>query len=40
MDACVIFYEKTETWIDSEKQYEILYVFEMTAGEESAGQDG
>lgn len=40
LDACGIFYEKSETWIDSEKLYEILYVFEMPAGEESVGQDG
>ena len=29
LDACGIFYEKSETWIDSEKLYEVLYVFEM-----------
>ncbi len=40
LDACGIFYEKSETWIDSEKLYEVLYVFEMLAGGESAGQDG
>lgn len=40
LDACGIFYEKSETWIDSEKLYEVLYVFEMPIGEESAGQDG
>ena len=40
LDACGIFYEKSETWIDSEKLYEVLYVFEMPTGEESAGQDG
>ena len=37
LDACGIFYEKSETWIDSEKLYEVLYVFEMPAGEESRG---
>ena len=40
LDACGIFYEKSETWIDREKLYEVLYVFEMPIGEESAGQDG
>ena len=40
LDGCGIFYEKSETWIDSEKLYEVLYVFEMPAGGESAGQDG
>jgi len=24
-----IFYEKTETWIESERLYEVLYYFEM-----------
>ena len=36
LDACGIFYEKSETWIDSEKLYEVLYVFAMPIGEESA----
>ena len=36
LDACGIFYEKSETWIDSEKLYEVLYVFEIPIGEESA----
>ena len=40
LDTHGIFYEKSETWIDSEKLYEVLYVFEMPIGEESAGQDG
>ena len=40
MDACGIFYEKSETWIDSEKLYEVLYVFDMPADGENAGQDG
>ena len=26
-----IFFEKTETWIDSEKLYEVLYLFEQEA---------
>ena len=26
-----IFFEKTETWIDSEKLYEVLYSFEQEA---------
>ena len=29
LDACGIFYSKTETWIDSEKLYEVLYTFEV-----------
>ena len=29
LDAAGIFYNKTETWIDSEKLYEVLYSFEM-----------
>ena len=29
LDAAEIFYNKTETWIDSEKLYEVLYSFEM-----------
>ena len=29
LDACDIFYSKTETWIDSEKLYEVLYTFEV-----------
>ena len=29
LDAASIFYNKTETWIDSEKLYEVLYIFEM-----------
>ena len=36
LDACGIFYEKSETWIDSEKLYEVLYVFEIPIGEEGA----
>ena len=40
LDAAGIFYNKTETWIDSEKLYEVLYVFAMPAGGENAGQDG
>ena len=34
--ASGIFYEKSETWIDSEKLYEVLYVFEIPIGEEGA----
>jgi hypothetical protein len=26
-----VFYDKTETWIESEKLFEILYIFEMEA---------
>ncbi|MCD7750403.1 MAG: hypothetical protein LUI10_01450 [Lachnospiraceae bacterium] len=29
LDAHGIFYDKTETWIDSEKLYEVLYTFEL-----------
>ena len=28
-DEAGIFYNKTETWIESEKLYEVLYIFEM-----------
>ena len=31
LDGHGIFYEKTETWIESEKLYEVLYYFEMEA---------
>ena len=29
LDAAGILYNKTETWIDSERLYEVLYSFEM-----------
>ena len=29
LDAAAVFYNKTETWIASEKLYEVLYSFEM-----------
>ena len=29
LDAAGIFYNRTETWIESEKLYEVLYSFEM-----------
>jgi hypothetical protein len=29
MDSHGIFYSKSETWIESEKLYEVLYTFEM-----------
>ena len=29
LDANSIFYDKSETWIDSEKLYEVLYQFKM-----------
>ena len=29
LDTAGLFYNKTETWIDSEKLYEILYSFDM-----------
>lgn len=29
LDAHEVFYSKSETWIDSEKLYEVLYQFEM-----------
>lgn len=31
LDGASIFYEKSETWIESEKLYEVLYTFEMEA---------
>lgn len=31
LDAHGIFYEKSETWIESEKLYEVLFAFEMEA---------
>lgn len=31
LDVYGIFYDKSETWIDSEKLYEVLYQFEMEA---------
>lgn len=31
LDKCGIFYDRTETWIESEKMYEVLYIFEMEA---------
>ncbi len=41
LDAHSIFYDKSETWIDSEKLYEVLYQFEMEGlnhAEEEQGQ--
>lgn len=29
LDGALLFYNKTETWIESEKLYEVLYSFEM-----------
>ena len=29
LDAYDIYYDKSETWIESEKLYEVLYTFEM-----------
>lgn len=29
LDAAGLFYNKTETWIDSEKLYEVLYSFDI-----------
>ena len=40
LDAAGIFYNKTETWIDSEKLYEVLYAFEMPTEGDSAGKTG
>ena len=34
-----IFYDKDETWIDSEKLYEVIYDFEVPAAEESSAPD-
>lgn len=31
LDEHGIFYERSETWIESEKMYEVLYSFEMEA---------
>ena len=31
LDDHALFYDKTETWIDTEKLYEVLYTFEMEA---------
>ncbi len=31
LDNRGIFYDKTETWIESERLYEVLYIFEMEA---------
>ena len=31
LDQHGIFYDKTETWIESEKLYEILFIFDMEA---------
>lgn len=31
LDQRGIFYDKTETWIESEKLYEVLFIFEMEA---------
>lgn len=33
LDDASIFYEKSETWIESEKLYEVLYTFEMEAND-------
>lgn len=33
LDGASIFYEKSETWIESEKLYEVLYTFEMEAND-------
>ena len=38
LDAAGIFYNKSETWIDSEKLYEVLYAFEMPTDRDSAGK--
>lgn len=38
LDAAGIFYNKSETWIDSEKLYEVLYAFEMPTDGDSAGK--
>lgn len=31
LDAHGVFYNKSEVWIESEKLYEVLYIFEMEA---------
>lgn len=38
LDKHGIFYAKSETWIDSEKLYEVLYQFECSMAEPSALQ--
>lgn len=38
LDKHGIFYAKSETWIDSEKLYEVLYQFECSMAESSALQ--
>ena len=40
LDVAGFFYNKSETWIDSEKLYEVLYAFEMSADGEGAGKTG
>ena len=40
LDAAGIFYNKSETWIDSEKLCEVLYAFEMPTDGEGAGKTG
>ena len=40
LDAAEIFYNKSETWIESEKLYEVLYTFEMLADGEGARKTG
>ena len=40
LDAAGVFYNKTETWIESEKLYEVLYTFEMLADGEGARKTG
>ena len=37
LDEASIFYNKSETWIESEKLYEVLYTFEMEG--ENNGQE-
>lgn len=33
LDGASIFYEKSETWIESERLYEVLYTFELEAND-------
>jgi len=40
LDAAGIFYNKSETWIDNEKLYEVLYAFEMPTEGDSAWKTG
>lgn len=40
LDAASVFYAKLETWIDSEKLYEVLYQFEMEGMNDAQEEQG